>query len=50
MRRPASSASPGQAEIATPSADIDKRDRDAGFAPYEPKDLPQGFDARQRAT
>ena len=33
----------GQA-LATPSADIDKVIHDAGFAPYRPKVLPQGFE------
>jgi negative regulator of sigma E activity len=30
--------------VATPSSDIDRVIRDAGFAPYKPKALPQGFE------
>lgn len=33
----------GQA-VATPSSDVDKVIHDAGFVPYRPKALPQGFD------
>jgi negative regulator of sigma E activity len=31
-------------DVATPSSDIDKVIKEAGFAPYKPKALPQGFD------
>jgi negative regulator of sigma E activity len=31
-------------EVASPSSDIEKVVHDAGFAPYKPKDLPQGFE------
>ena len=30
-------------EVATPSVDIDAKIKDAGFSPYRPNDLPQGF-------
>jgi negative regulator of sigma E activity len=31
-------------DVASPTSDIDKVVREAGFTPYKPKDLPQGFE------
>jgi negative regulator of sigma E activity len=30
-------------EVPAPSADVDRQIKDAGFSPYRPQDLPQGF-------
>ena len=43
---PAGFARIAGAAVATPSSDVDKVIKEAGFAPYKPKELPQGFNLR----